>query len=248
MEIGAGCVQGRGEAEQHAGHERHREREEHHGRIDADLIHARQIRRIDRDQRPHSPEREEQAQASAGQRQQHALGQELTHEPLPAGAKRGPDGDLLRAGRGARQQQIGDVGACDQEHEPDGAQQHQQRGAHIPGGPRGERCGDQAPVGRIGVRVLTLELFGEGTDLGGCLLHRDTGPKPRDQVEELVGPSIVSEIVGLEHQRRPQLDAAVVEIRNALGITPTISKLSPLSESDRPTTPGDPPNNRCHNA
>ena len=44
-----------------------------------------------------------------------------------AGAERRADGDLLLALERARQQQVGDVRADDQQHEHDGAEQHEQR-------------------------------------------------------------------------------------------------------------------------
>ena len=59
----------------------------------------------------------DQAGGAAEQAEQQAFGQQLADQPAPARAKRGADGDLfLPAGR-AREQQIRDIGARDQQHE-----------------------------------------------------------------------------------------------------------------------------------
>ena len=57
------------------------------------------------------------------EREQHAFGEQLADDAAAAGADGGADGDLARAAGGARQQQVGDVGAGDQQHAADRAQQ-----------------------------------------------------------------------------------------------------------------------------
>ena len=69
---------------------------------------------------------------AAGERQQHAFGQQLADDAAAAGADRGADRDLALPAGGADQQQVGDVGAGDQQHEADRAEQHQQRRPHVP--------------------------------------------------------------------------------------------------------------------
>ena len=63
--------------------------------------------------------------------EQHAFGQQLPHQPLPAGAERGADRDFLLPPGGARQQQVRDVRAGDQQHQRHRAEQHEHRAAHV---------------------------------------------------------------------------------------------------------------------
>jgi hypothetical protein len=72
-------------------------------------------------------QREQQAQSSAGDADQQALGHLLANERETAAAQRRADGDLFAAGCRARHQQVGEVQAGDQQHAADGAEQHQQR-------------------------------------------------------------------------------------------------------------------------
>ena len=71
----------------------------------------------------------EQAQRPAGERQQHALGHELAEEPAAARAERGPHRELPMPRFRARQQQVGEVRARNQQHESDGRLQHPDRAA-----------------------------------------------------------------------------------------------------------------------
>ena len=116
-----------------------------------------------------------------------------------------------RVGR-AGQEQVGDVGAGDEEHEADRAQQHQQRRAHVPGGLDAERGDEQAPVVGVVVRVVALELLGDGPHLPRGLLHRNPWSHARDEVEELRGAVVVRHLIGLEDERGPDLGVAVEEI------------------------------------
>ena len=56
-----------------------------------------------------------------GQRDQHALGEQLPHDAAAAGAERRADGDFPLTHRRAREQQVGDVGAGNQQHQADRA-------------------------------------------------------------------------------------------------------------------------------
>ena len=63
----------------------------------------------------------------AEQRQQHALGEQLRDEPPARCAHRLPHRDLALAHAGARQQQIREIGAGDQQHEAGGGKQNPER-------------------------------------------------------------------------------------------------------------------------
>ena len=87
--------------------------------------------RIDRGQALHerdagSPNR--RAEHAARCREHHALRHDLLHDPRTAGADRHAYGDLALPRRRARQQQVRDIGADDEEHCRHGSEEHAKRG------------------------------------------------------------------------------------------------------------------------
>ena len=109
-------------------HDRERDGEREHAAVDRDLAQARQVVGGDGEQSVEREAREEQAESAADQREHQALGQELAQEAGAAGADRGAQRHLALARRGAGEQQARDVGAGDQQHEGDRAEQHHDRG------------------------------------------------------------------------------------------------------------------------
>ena len=114
------------------------------------------------------------------------------------GAERGADRDLLLPAGGARQQQVGDVGARDQQHERDRAQQHEHRAAHV--------ADDRSTSGTtsiVNVRSrLSLSRIRAAIDahVGLRLRHRHAWLQPRHQVVVLVAAAVDG--VGAERQRQ----------------------------------------------
>ena len=100
-------------------------------------------------ERPHAPEGERQADGAARRGEQQALDQELAHDPPRARAEAGAHGDLTPAGGGSRQQQVGDVGAGDQQHGADGAQDEEQRRPHLARQLLRQRFGDDDRFRRL---------------------------------------------------------------------------------------------------
>ena len=79
---------------------------------------ARQTRSLDRRvEQPDARRRKQQAGRAADQAQDDTLEQQLADDAPPARAQRHAQADLSRALPGARQQEIGHVGAGDQQHE-----------------------------------------------------------------------------------------------------------------------------------
>ncbi len=68
---------------------------------------------------------------AAGDREQHAFSEQLAHDARAAGSQCGADRELAFASRGAHQQQVGDIGAGDQQHQSYRAQHDQQRIARV---------------------------------------------------------------------------------------------------------------------
>ena len=91
-----------------------------------------------------------------------------------ARAHGGANGHLSAARRGAGQQQIGDVGAGDQEHKADRAQQHQESGPHVPHDFLRQRPHVDAVLGiRLGIGLR--ELRGHAVHVGLRLLSGHPG-------------------------------------------------------------------------
>ena len=72
-------------------------------------------------------DREHEAEHSTHQAQEDALDEQLPDDAPARGAEGHPDGDLARAVRRSRQQQVGDVRAGDQQHEGHRGEQHEER-------------------------------------------------------------------------------------------------------------------------
>ena len=71
--------------------------------------------------------RQEQSEATTEQCEHDALGEELPGEPAAACAERGPRGQFLFAMTASRQDEVGDVGAGDQQQQRHRAEQEQHR-------------------------------------------------------------------------------------------------------------------------
>ncbi len=80
--------------------------------------------------------REQQADHAAADREQQALRKELTGDALAAGPKRDAHGDLAATRQPAREEEIGEICAGDEQHATDRTQQHPQRRAHVAHRPR----------------------------------------------------------------------------------------------------------------
>ena len=73
----------------------------------------------------------QEAGDAAADTEQHALGQQLLHDAQPAGAERPAQRNLPGAPVSPHQHQVGEVGAGDEQHQGDGAEQDEQRRARV---------------------------------------------------------------------------------------------------------------------
>ena len=89
--------------------------------------------------------------------EQQALGQHLPQQPRRAGAERRAQTQLALAHGAAREQQVGDVDAGDQQHERDRAGEHEQRRANLLDHLLVNRHERHRPAG-IALRRFLLEL------------------------------------------------------------------------------------------
>ncbi len=86
-----------------------------------DVVRRLVLRRNRRRQPLQTDVGDRDAERRGGQRNQHALGEQLPDDAAASGAERGANRDLALTHRRARQQQVGDVGARDQQHQADRA-------------------------------------------------------------------------------------------------------------------------------
>jgi hypothetical protein len=83
------------------------------------------------EQRAHAHIAEDEAEDAAGDGEDDAFGEELADDAGAAGAHGGTDGEFTLAAGGPDEQEIGDVGAGDEQDEADGSEQDKERGARV---------------------------------------------------------------------------------------------------------------------
>ena len=89
----------------------------------------RQIGGADGEQRANADVADNEAEDAAGEGEHEALGEQLANDAGATSAHGGADGELALAAGGTDQEQVGDIGAGDEQNEADGSEQNQQRGA-----------------------------------------------------------------------------------------------------------------------
>ena len=145
--------------------------------------------------------------SAAGERDDQALGEQLPDDGAAGGAHRGPHGQLALARAAARQQQVGDVGAGDQQQEPDGSQQQPQPLlGRVADEVVAEGLDTDGPPG-FGRRALALDRRAEGHHARVRLGDGDAVFQPAHHVEPVV-PAF--QLLGREGQRQPQLVLLVI--------------------------------------
>jgi hypothetical protein len=118
--------------------------------------------------------------ASGGGKHQ-ALGEQLAHQPRAAGAERRPDADFALPCGGAREQEIGDIDARDEQHQQHGADQHEQRRPNLADHQLLQRK-DHHGTGGIALRLFFLQLGVDPAHLAVGLIERDAVAQPPDRV------------------------------------------------------------------
>ena len=126
-EIDPGGAESGGETEEQARAHRKGEGEEEHGDIDAEIREAghgdQEVRGGGVPDRAHDDSGETRSQGPSREGEHEAFGQDLSRDPGAAGAHRGAHRDLPRAGRGAREEDVREVRAGDEENEADARHQ-----------------------------------------------------------------------------------------------------------------------------
>ena len=151
------------------------------------------------------PDREQQAARASKGGEDNTLGQELPEQAQSAGAERAPHGHLALTYSGPSEQQVCDVGAGDEEHEPDGTEQHQHGASNV-----ADDCLVQRPRREIesfvAIGILAGQLLADCLHLGDHLFDRHARLRSSDDIQ-VPRPSLRrGEIFGL-FERHPD-DAA----------------------------------------
>jgi hypothetical protein len=180
-------VQRRREAEEDSCEQRDTEREEQHAGIQQHgraRIKPRNIAGMDRQQRRESRRAEQQPANPAEPRQQQALRHQLRRDLPASGSDRRADGDLAASAEGARQQQIGHVGARDQQQAAHRGQQHQQRRTDVASDILDQRLRSQRGLRSKCGRILAPELVGGHAQRGARLRQTHTRPQTRRAINQ----------------------------------------------------------------
>ena len=155
-------IERRNEAEEDPRDDRRETREGEHRRIDSYLRGARQVLGSQTQEKREGSLRDDEAERAACGRERQALAEELTGEPRAVCAERRADGQLPPASGRARQQEIRDVRAADEQQEADGAGQQQDGGPRVADDGPMERHDVHAESG-VCVRVRSRQPRGDGT-------------------------------------------------------------------------------------
>ena len=202
-------------ADDEALHQRDPDREGDDDPVHPDLVTARQLRQAER-REPLEPGRaERQPEEPAGQRQQQRLGEQLPRDPRVSGAERMARGELLHSSAGAHEDEIGDVGGGDEQHEQHAAPEQVQRPAHVADDIGFERHDARAVTGvddEVPDRARALDVPPrERIDLLLCLGDGGAGREPRDLLVVLAPARVLRSLLVGEHHRGPERDVGIGE-------------------------------------
>jgi hypothetical protein len=148
-----------------------------------------------------APEREEQPERAAGDREQHALGQQLPDDPPASGTERRAHGNLALAAHAAREQEVRDVGAGDEQHAGHGAAEQPDRSAHAADHLLLQRndAERQPAIGRIEIRELAAQPGGQRIHF---LLHLPDGHAGFQPADDVVVLAVARPRRGRSHRER----------------------------------------------
>ena len=183
---------------QHTNHERERES----GQPDADVVHSWHALRTKQPYPVQRKKRQSDAQGAAGERKQHAFGQQLANDPYSRCTQRGAHCNFLLARDGARQLQVRQVHARDQQDKANRSEQQVQRAPNVAHHLLQKRHDTerQAAVGRIHFGKFMSQARRNGIHFGLCLLYGN----PRLQLAQYVVVFVVAILGGVGRERKRQ--------------------------------------------
>ena len=192
-------------------------------------------------QKSHRGKRESESGKRTERGEHQAFGQELRDQPSAARAKRRAHGDFPAARGAARKQEIRQIDARDQQQRHRRAQQQDQRGLCFARDLFAQRHDDHRMRAS---EILRGHLQAQCRHGLSCVLQRDAGLEPRDDLR--VVPGEVPSHPGRKRRRHPDVDVARRHEVEVLRHDADHLVGSSLSEILRPTMSGAPPKRRCH--
>ena len=126
--------------------------------------------------------------ATAEEREQQTLGQQLSDEPRPLRAERGADRELFLAPNGSGQLQAHDVRNCDEKDEEHGGGQREQRRTELACRfvlHRHDQCADRGVLVGIGFLHSLVDLV----ELRHGSVHADVRTNAREHSQMMTGPA-----------------------------------------------------------
>ena len=134
--------------------------------VERDLGEPWNVGRRERDEQFDAPDSREQPQPRRRRREQHALGEQLTHDSRAPRAERGSNRDLLAARRRAREQEVRDVRAADEENATDRGELKEQEPARAAHDLFLQAAHGRVVPAPIGVGMFHHHLTGDGVHPG----------------------------------------------------------------------------------
>ena len=188
-QLRASRLQRRRETEEQSGEQRHAQREQQHRRVHVSVRDARRAP-LQRHQEPHARHGDPHAQRAPGERQHHALRQNLPHDVPARRAERRAQRELPLPRRGARQHEARHVGARDQQHQRHGGHQDLERRLDEPHHPVHQRRARRAEA-RVLAGIFRAQLRVHALEIRHRLLHRDVGLETSHGEQVWLPPAVV---------------------------------------------------------
>src|SRR5262249_39071220 len=161
--------------------------------VEAGALNDCQVWRNESHESLESEDGKNDAEQSAGERQEKALGEQLANELPWAGAKRRAQTDFAFAGSVADQEEVNDIGAGDEQHEADSTEENEKSSAKGNGG-RILKLLDNNAEASVRVGIENAFLFVQALDIVASLIEADAGFAASDSGKGVV--NVLGEIVG----------------------------------------------------
>ena len=147
---------------------------------------------------------------AAGKCESDALGDQLASETTTGRAQGETRLHLLLALGGAREHEVGDVGAGDEKDEADSSHENHERGLDVADGFFEERMENDSEIEFVvGVGGVLLDHgAGDTVHVGLNLGERETGLDAPEDFETVTAAAVLAEVVGSECQRSPDFGFA----------------------------------------
>ena len=181
MSIGPQRLERGNQPKHNAGQDGDAQRIEEHVAVERDPLRARQAACQSGNQNAHAQLCQDESDTTAGNAEQHALRKQLANHSRGIGSECGANRKFAGSARRTREKQIGNVGARDQEHKADRAEQHQQDSFHVADDVGLERDqGDARAFVRFGISYG--QVLGDAAHFGAGLIEGDARFQPADRV------------------------------------------------------------------